>query len=199
MKHVNGAGHAYSQCMDFSEIFLHVKTALEDTFQAVDLWFEQPEKVLSFQPAEGWSSAEVLEHIALTNHYLLMLIDKAAVKAKKNLQQLDLEDLLQAPKFDMEKLQDVGQHGAFVWIRPDHMIPSGTADLTEVRKTIRSQVDRCLQHLHDLSGGEGLLYTTTMTVNGLGRLNVYEYLYFVAMHARRHVTQMENNLCRQQA
>jgi hypothetical protein len=32
-----------------------------------------------------------------------------------------------------------------------------------------------------------------MSVNGLGKLNVYEYIYFLAQHGRRHSTQMEKN------
>jgi hypothetical protein len=32
-----------------------------------------------------------------------------------------------------------------------------------------------------------------MSVNNLGKLNVYEYVYFLAQHARRHLTQMQDN------
>lgn len=32
-----------------------------------------------------------------------------------------------------------------------------------------------------------------MTVNALGKINVYEYLYFIAQHGQRHITQMEKN------
>lgn len=30
-----------------------------------------------------------------------------------------------------------------------------------------------------------------MTVNNLGKIDVYQYIYFLAMHAQRHVEQME--------
>ena len=30
-----------------------------------------------------------------------------------------------------------------------------------------------------------------MTVNDLGKIDVYQYLYFLAQHAKRHVGQME--------
>ncbi|GGJ21751.1 hypothetical protein GCM10008938_04970 [Deinococcus roseus] len=149
---------------------------------------------MHFQPAQGWSIAQVLEHIGLTNHFLLILIDKAAEKARKNVNQLNLQVELQNIKFDLAGLEQVGTHGAFAWIRPEHMEPSGQADLATVRRTLHSQLQRCLTHLDQLPGGEGLLYTTTMTVNGLGRLNVYEYLYFLAMHARRHLFQLETIL-----
>ena len=180
--------------MQIYQLNQHIEQTLQDTFQQVDQWFDAPEEELDFQPAQGWSTRQVLEHISLTNHFLLMLIDKAADKARRNVNQLDLQNLLQNPQFQLERLEQVGQHGAFAWMRPEHMEPSGNADLAEVRHKIKDQVDRCLLHLHQLLQGEGLLYTTSMSVNGLGRLNVYEYIYFLAMHARRHLTQMQNNL-----
>ncbi|MBN8787104.1 MAG: hypothetical protein J0I84_08435 [Terrimonas sp.] len=44
-----------------------------------------------------------------------------------------------------------------------------------------------------MKNGEGVLYKTTMTVNDLGKIDVYEYIYFLAQHGQRHVTQMEKN------
>lgn len=50
-----------------------------------------------------------------------------------------------------------------------------------------------VRQLGRLKNGEGLLYETTMTVNDLGKLNVYEYIYFLSKHAERHIRQMEEN------
>ena len=44
-----------------------------------------------------------------------------------------------------------------------------------------------------MKNGEGLLGKTTMTVNELGKINVYECIYFLSLHAQRHITQMINN------
>ncbi len=44
-----------------------------------------------------------------------------------------------------------------------------------------------------MKNGEGLICKTTMTVNELGKINVYEYIYFLSLHAQRHITQMKNN------
>jgi hypothetical protein len=65
--------------------------------------------------------------------------------------------------------------------------------LPAVRKQLHDQLAQLLDCLHRLVQGEGLLYQTTMSVNGLGKLNVYEYLYFLSQHARRHLTQMQHN------
>jgi hypothetical protein len=32
-----------------------------------------------------------------------------------------------------------------------------------------------------------------MTVDNLGKINVYEYIYFLSKHAERHLAQMEGN------
>lgn len=180
--------------MDLLHLIQHTENTLTDTFSQVDPWFDQPAEVLGFQPPQGWSTGQVLEHIAVTNRFLLILIDKAASKALKNVNGLDLEVLKQNPQFNLQGLEEVGTRGAFDWIRPEHMEPTGQVPLTEVRTTLKRQLEHCLHQLETLSGGEGLLYSTTMTVNGLGRLNVYEYLCFLAMHARRHLRQMEHNL-----
>ena len=37
------------------------------------------------------------------------------------------------------------------------------------------------------------MHETTMTVNELGKINVYEYVYFLSKHAERHIQQMEEN------
>ncbi|MBP7554952.1 MAG: hypothetical protein KA821_01715, partial [Chitinophagaceae bacterium] len=45
--------------------------------------------------------------------------------------------------------------------------------------------------LHSMPNGEGIVYKTTMTVNNLGKIDVYQYIYFLAQHASRHITQMQ--------
>jgi hypothetical protein len=33
-----------------------------------------------------------------------------------------------------------------------------------------------------------------MTVNELGKIDVYEYIYFLGQHGQRHIIQMQKNL-----
>ena len=63
----------------------------------------------------------------------------------------------------------------------------------EKKDELLSQLHRCLSHLENLKNGAGLQYKTTMSVQALGKLNVYEYIYFLSKHAERHLTQMEEN------
>jgi hypothetical protein len=144
-------------------------------------------------PNQGWTIREILEHISLTSHFLLKLIDKGAEKALKNVRQLDLPTELAQYAFDRQKLTEIGRHQSFPWIRPAHMEPTGKVPLEEVRNTIREQKHRCLAHLDRMPNGEGILYKTTMTVNDLGKIDVYQYIEFLAQHAKRHLMQMEKN------
>lgn len=111
----------------------------------------------------------------------------------RNSLELNLESEIKNYNFNKENFEKVGEYGAFEWIRPEHMEPKGQQDLKEIREIIAQQYHQCLNYLELMKNGEGLLYKTTMTVNNLGKINVYEYIYFLSLHAKRHITQMENN------
>jgi hypothetical protein len=65
-------------------------------------------------------------------------------------------------------------------------------NLTEIRELLSQQYHQCLNYLDLMKNGKGLLCKTTMTVNKLGKINVYEYIYFLSLHAQRHLIQMKN-------
>ncbi|MFZ6011315.1 MAG: DinB family protein [Bacteroidota bacterium] len=170
-----------------------IKQELIGAFASVDAWFDKHESLLQFKPATGrWTPALVLEHIMLTNHYLLILIDKGSDKALKLAETTDLPEATRNYQFEENMLEDIGIHKSFQWERPEHMEPSGETDSCDVRLELRYQLYRCLCHLKALSNGAGVLYKTTMTVNNLGKLDVYQYLYFLAQHVKRHRHQLEN-------
>lgn len=180
--------------MTIELIITDVKNALTTTFSTIDVWFDKDKRLHTYRPLNGgWTIDEILEHVGLTNHYLLILIEKGANKALSNLLQVDLSTELANHNFQYEKLAEIGQHKSFAWIRPEHMEPTGNKPLAEVRHQLKEQVHQCLTIIAKLSNGEGVLYKTTMSVNGLGKLDVYEYIYFLAQHARRHIMQMEKN------
>ena len=101
--------------------------------------------------------------------------------------------MIKADDFDLEKINKIGQHKSFEWIRPAHMEPTGKKSELTIKEEMITQINRCLNHLKRLKNGEGLLFKTTMTVDNLGKLNVYEYIYFLSKHAERHIQQMEEN------
>ena len=156
--------------------------------------FKLEEPILHYRPRpEAWTAFEILEHVSLTSHYLLILIDKGTGKALRNIKGLSLEEELANFDFDLEKLEAIGITKAFPWPHPEHMTPRGDKSLIEIQQELIQQLARCLNYLEDLKNGEGLLYQTTMTVNDLGKLNVYEYIYFLSMHMQRHDEQIEQN------
>ena len=174
------------------EVIYHISDTLQHTFSRVYEWFDKSEELRQYSPKNnGWSINQILEHIGLTNHFLLILIEKGKKKALKNLHNLDLAQELVQYTFGSKKLNEIGRHLAFDWIRPEHMEPSGAKTLPEVKMQLEAQLQQCLNVLDEMPNGEGVLYKTTMTVNELGKIDVYQYIYFLAMHAQRHVEQME--------
>lgn len=180
--------------MQIETLISEINSILVDTFVSIDTWFDRDERLRKFKPADnGWSINEILEHIGLTNHFLLILIEKGTRKALHSVDRGNIEAILEDYQFTSEKLSEVGSLNSFKWIRPEHMEPKGNRDLDEVRDQLKQQVNQCLQYLNQLKNGEGVLYKTTMTVNNLGKLDVYQYIYFLAQHGRRHITQMQEN------
>lgn len=170
-----------------------IEKNLTETFTEVDSWFDEPLNCRLYKPRnKGWSINEVLEHISLTNHFLLILIDKGYKKALRNTKEFDLElELSKYLSSDTRKLDEVAIHSRFKWIRPKHMEPKGELEMPSYRNLLKQQFSKCKLYLEMMPNGEGVLYKTTMSVNDLGKINVYDYITFLGNHAKRHITQME--------
>lgn len=178
--------------MELENYILQIKIHLVNTHAELLQWFDQNENLKSYKPKlDAWSVSEVLEHVLLTSHFLLILIDKGAAKALRNAENKSLDDLLAEFDFDLEKMDEIGTHNSFEWFRPDHMVPKGEKTENEIKSQLISQLNRCLNHLVNLKNGEGLLHKTRMSVNNSGKINVYEYIYFLSKHAERHIQQMK--------
>jgi hypothetical protein len=177
--------------MAYEKTIETVRQGLETVFNSLDEWFDRPASLRAFRPQSGgWSINEILEHVTLTSKYLLIIIDrwteKAIARHKRGLPILPGES-------DLDRLEVIGVRGTFRWVRPDHMEPSGLVPLEEVRRTMHSQVAHCRNLLDRLAHGEGSLCTVRMSVNSLGKIDLYQWIYFLAQHARRHIQQMEAN------
>lgn len=178
--------------MTLEHILINLKRELIRTLAVVDEWFDSDSALLQYRPASGgWTVSEVLEHITLTNHHLLIIIEKGSEKAlrKKN---ESTEPFVIPSSYTLSSpaLLAIAQPDAFSWQRPEHHQPTGQKSLCEVRRTLRDQLEQCLVTLELLPHGEGILHHTTMSVNNLGKLDVYQYLYFLALHAQRHIHQL---------
>jgi hypothetical protein len=154
--------------------------------------FELPQERLTRRPAEdSWSPAEVLEHVSLTSHYLLVLVQKIAEKVRRR-QARGLTPPQSPPHFEH---LDVFASSEYVWDSPEHMQPTGRAAPREVRTRLRVQGRAIAELLQEFQAGEGSLYDLRLSMldpdgpHG-DRLDLYQYLYFLGLHAERHLAQI---------
>jgi hypothetical protein len=107
--------------MVIANLLEKLRSHLTTTFASVDEWFDQPAALREYRPADlGWTTNEVLAHIGLTNHYLLILVEKGTAKALANTQGGELATELATYKFPRKKLGAIGVLHAFAWVRPAH-------------------------------------------------------------------------------
>ena len=164
-----------------------IRADLVATFAELDQWFERPLNLLHFQPSKGWTIAQVLEHIYLTNHFLLLTLDK---QAKRAVERANRGDAIPQQCSDLEVLNVIGVRGSFHWDRPEHMEPTGNDSLSETRQHLCEQKETCLTLLETLDNGVGRLVEVTMSVNQLGKIDLNQWAYFLVQHARRHLDQL---------
>jgi hypothetical protein len=165
-----------------------VRATLDEVFAQVDGWFDRPAQERAFRPETGrWTIDEVLEHISLTNHFLMVTLRKSVETAVRRAAS---GELIPDGESDLQRLEPIGRRGSFPWARPDHMEPGGALPAGQVRATLQRQVEECLALLERMTRGEGALCHLRMSVNALGRIDLYQWLYFLAQHARRHLQHM---------
>jgi len=96
--------------MDIFRFIQDVKMHLKLSFGEVDKWFEKDNKMVNNRPSNGgWTVQQILEHIYLTNFYLLILIEKGSKKAMRNYINQDLNIEMKGYSFDKEKFEKVGE------------------------------------------------------------------------------------------
>ncbi len=168
-----------------------VRDTLCSVFARVDAWFDQAEPLRRFQPSSGgWSIDQILEHISLTNRFLMLTLRKWVGIAEQRARR---GDAIPDGESDLQRLQVIGQRGSFAWLRPEHMEPSEQPQPVEVRATLHGQLGECLILLERIADGKEALCRVTMTVADLGKIDLYQWLFFLAQHAARHVQQMAAN------
>lgn len=136
-----------------------------------------------------WSGLEVLEHVALTDRFLLLLADKIADRCRRRLAR-GLPWPTSVARFELLlPLTD----RAFTWTAPAHMRPTGGVTPTACGEALARDLGRCRALLAEFPAGEGTLHRIRMSVVD-ERLDLYQYLALVALHARRHLGQLERAL-----
>lgn len=173
------------------------KTTLHEIQHTIDCvmpWFDCRKETANWiPPNDGWSIHEILEHTVLTSHFLLLLIKKGARKSLAAKSKGDVISLPQEYELIPESLAESGIFRAFTWHRPEHMDPRKNSMEGDTKANFLQQMDQCRAVVQSLEGGWGHFTKTTMTVNAIGRLDVYQYIIFLCRHAQRHCAQMEEN------
>ncbi len=167
-----------------------VREALINNFRELDQWFKEDNVLLHFKPGrDQWSIREVLEHISLTNYFLLLTINKSTRRALER----KLDGLIIMPPHDYEekfRQIEIVSSKSFGWVNPEHLEPTGKRSLDEVRSVLKQQFAQSMYNLSLLKNGEGRLVKTEMTVNNLGKLDIYQYIFFLTRHIERHLAQI---------
>jgi len=179
-----------------SEAWSRAAAALEahlaGAFEALDANLASAAAALDFRPAAGaWSIREIGEHVTLVDHFLLVLADKIARKSLRRVARGDAWPVGE-PRF--EHLARLARR-ELRWPHPEHMAPTGEPDVAAIRARLSADLGRCQALLAELPRGEGTLHRIRMSVvEGDDRLDLYQFLEVIALHAQRHARQMARNL-----
>lgn len=172
----------------YATTIARVRAQIEATRARFEALFELPEPSLHQRPQDGgWTAAEILEHVTQTSSYLLLVIESSTRTCLKRA----TRQQVQPGESDLVALDVIGHPDTFPWLRPAHMHPTGMGSLAEIRQLLLSQFDRCLQLLDQLGRGEGSLHRVRMSVQNLGKLDVYQWIALLCLHARRHSIEIE--------
>ncbi|HVS11436.1 MAG TPA: DinB family protein [Planctomycetota bacterium] len=167
---------------------------LSRRFAELDRWLDAPAaNWIARAPEGGWSVGEVCEHVALANHYLLLLAQKIADRGARRAAR-GLAPPAQAS--DLSILAALGRR-EFRWSRPDHMAPSGRLERGELRTRLAEQREQCLALATVVGSGAGALHRIRISVAG-DHLDLHQMLGFISMHIERHLDQIKR-ICGRQA
>ena len=161
----------------------HADAARAELLAAVDTI---PEELREARPSEqSWSAAEVLEH--------LMRVEKGVAK----LLALKIGELQSSPEPPREGPGMVAITDARFGIlasranridAPERVIPEGEMSAESARAALMETRGILLDQLH---AGDGLAFSgVTHPHPFLGTLDLYEWVYFVGAHERRHAEQV---------
>ncbi len=176
--------------MKSGEIIDFLNTLTREIFSDLAEWIAKDRLLRTHAaPEEQWCIDEILEHVSLVNHYLMMLIEKGRKKALQS-DTSGIEAALAHYRLSYPRLEEIGINESFAWECPAHMVPTGKKPVEETGRDLSQQAERISGNLAMMKNGEGILRKMTMSVNRLGSLDVYQYIYFLLLHARRHIQQM---------
>ncbi len=164
---------------------------VDRSFGAIERSLDLPAavRIVRLTPT-SWTIREIAEHVTRTNQFLLLLVEKIGDKVRRRLARAG--EPVEAPALPRFDRLDLLADRRFRWDSPDHMRPTGSVDDRTIRASLAEQRGRAARALREFPRGEGTLHTIRMSVVGPdARLDLYEFVYVIALHAERHAAQIE--------
>jgi uncharacterized damage-inducible protein DinB len=162
------------------------RTELINAFNKMFDVFAIREDVLYYQPSNGgWNIYQVLEHVALANHFLLRIVNKQAERA------MQLTNLVNKRNnepyvLDRNKLQKMELTGSYIWVPQRYTEPAGDMPLLQIKMALHDQLSESIALLNDSKVLEAIERTFVT-----GKIDALHYLYFLVQHMQRHLGQVE--------
>ncbi len=158
--------------------------ARSELLEAVD---SIPEPLREARPTiDEWSAAEVLEHLARVERGIAKLV---ALKVGEMQAQADPpREASDMPAVDLSKFDLLADRIARKLVAPERVQPSGEYSESSARAALAETRGILLDQLH---AADGLALSTAAHAHPyFGELNLYEWVYFVGGHERRHTQQV---------
>ncbi len=138
--------------------------------------------------SDGWSVAEILEHLRMVESGVARLITKRTSQARANGLGEEKETSSVMPSFD--------KHAAYLDARvlksPDMVQPRANIDINEALEGLESSREALRAAVVTADGlALGQIKHTHVV---LGELDLYQWLIFVGQHENRHKKQIERTL-----
>lgn len=164
-------------------VIAHADSARAELLAAVD---EIPAPLREARPTEtAWSAAEVLEHLMRVERgiakLLAMKIGEVQAMPDAPREAMDLADF-SCPRLD-PLLDRASRIDA-----PERVVPEGELSADAARDALLATRRSLMEQMH---AADGLALSTVIHPHPfLGPLDLYEWVYFVAVHERRHTAQV---------
>ena len=164
-----------------------IRNELTSAFNRMFDVFAVREDVLYYQPSNGgWNIYQVLEHVALANHFLLRIVNKQAERAAQLANMVNKRNNIQPYVLDRNKLNRMELTGSYIWVPQRYTEPTGDMPLLQIKMTLHDQLSQSIALLNDNKILEGIERTYVT-----GKIDALHYLYFLVQHMQRHLGQVE--------
>jgi hypothetical protein len=150
------------------------------SFAGLDSWFDQDELLLQ-------TPRETLEQLMLTNHDVLLLIEKGCLKARTLARETGWKEKLEDYHFEIPAVKNGEAAGFSLVDSPAHVEQISTITLSGIRSELRDQLYRCLCQMDLLVAGEGTLVRLELPIDISRQLDLYQCFYFLAVHINRQI------------